>query len=84
MERCMRTNIVLDDGLVKEAMAYSSARSKRGLVQEALTTYVAVKRDQRKRASYQDRLAEIRRRIGDRRMSIPIEDLVRNDRRRDS
>jgi Arc/MetJ family transcription regulator len=39
----MRTSVVLKDDLVREAMQYTSVRSKRGLIEEALQTFVAVK-----------------------------------------
>jgi Arc/MetJ family transcription regulator len=39
----MRTNIVLNDRLVKEALKYSEARTKKDLVNEALTAFVAMK-----------------------------------------
>jgi len=38
-----RTNVVLKDDLVWEAMQYTSVRSKRALIEEALQTFVAVK-----------------------------------------
>jgi Arc/MetJ family transcription regulator len=37
----MRTNIELDDVLVKQAIQLSSLKTKREVVQEALKTYVA-------------------------------------------
>ena len=37
---CMRTNIVLDDKLVKEALKYSKVKTKKGLVEAALKEYV--------------------------------------------
>jgi Arc/MetJ family transcription regulator len=37
----MRTNIVLDDGLVKEAFRYAPVKTKRELVDLALREYVA-------------------------------------------
>ncbi|AKJ65022.1 type II toxin-antitoxin system VapB family antitoxin [Kiritimatiella glycovorans] len=80
----MRTNIVLDDALVQEAMQYSSARSKRMLVHEALATFVVVKREEQKRASYQERLADVRRRVGERRMSLSAVEAIRADRKRDA
>jgi len=40
----MRTNIVLDEELVKEAFKYSSAQTKRELVREALTFYLENKK----------------------------------------
>lgn len=36
----MRTNIVIDDGLVAEAMALSNLRTKKDVVQKALEEYV--------------------------------------------
>jgi Arc/MetJ family transcription regulator len=37
----MRTNIVLDDELVKEAFEHSNAKTKRELVDQALREFVA-------------------------------------------
>jgi Arc/MetJ family transcription regulator len=39
----MRTNIVLNDRLLKEAQKYSEARTKKDLVNEALEAFVAMK-----------------------------------------
>ncbi len=36
----MRTNIILNDDLVKEAFTYSSAKTKRELVDQALREFV--------------------------------------------
>jgi len=38
----VRTNIVIDDALVEEAMALSKLKTKRGVVQRALEEYVRV------------------------------------------
>ena len=40
----MRTNIVLDDELVREAFKYSPARTKKELIHEALREYVENRR----------------------------------------
>ena len=40
----MRANFVLDDDLVKEARRYSTARSRRELVHEALRELVRIRR----------------------------------------
>jgi Arc/MetJ family transcription regulator len=40
----MRTNIVLDDELIKEAFAVSNARTKKDLIHEALREYVRLKK----------------------------------------
>jgi Arc/MetJ family transcription regulator len=40
----MRTNIVLDDELVEEALRFSGAKSKRELIHNALREYVEHRR----------------------------------------
>jgi Arc/MetJ family transcription regulator len=79
---CMRTNIVLDDDLIAEAMKYSTGRSKRGVVKEALATYVAVKGEQKRLETYRDRLASVRRRAADTAQRTPVNTLIRLDRER--
>lgn len=39
----MRTNIVLDDKLVKEAFKLSDAKTKKDLIHEALALYIQMK-----------------------------------------
>jgi len=51
----MRTNVVIDDGLMKEAMDLSRAKTKKAVIQEALGEFV----NQRKRLE----LKEIRGKI---------------------
>lgn len=78
----MRTNIVLDDELLAEAMKYCAGRSKRAVVREALATYVTVKAEQQRVASYRDRLASVRRRIADRSLRKTALEMLREDRDR--
>ncbi len=78
----MRTNIVLDDDLIAEARQYSKARSKREIVREALATYVAVKAEAQRMASYRERLAMIRRRLADAPVKTPAREIIRLDRER--
>ncbi len=40
----MRTNVVLDDDLVTEAFKYSSAKTKRQLIHEALVAFIEERR----------------------------------------
>ncbi len=42
----MRTNIVIDDTLMAEAMLRSGGRSKRAVVEEALHTLIRLKRQE--------------------------------------
>ena len=78
----MRTNIELNDELVAEALKYSVAKSKRALVEEALSTYVAVKADERKRQTYKDRLARVRQNAAGVKLRSDTRDVVRRDRDR--
>ena len=76
----MRTNIDLDDALLAEAAKYSTARSKRGLIHEALATFVAVKAAERRLATYRERLERVRGRVAGVRLRSDLRDLVRADR----
>jgi len=78
----MRTNIDLDDELLKEAMRYSSARTKRGIVEEALRTFVDVRTAQLRRSSYRDRLASIRGRTSALKLKRSAVEILREDRSR--
>jgi Arc/MetJ family transcription regulator len=78
----MRTNIVLDEELVREAMRYSSARSKRQLVEEALRSFVATKAAERQRGSYAERLQALGPALGRLRLRERPTDVLRGDRDR--
>ena len=55
----MRTNVVLDDDLVKKAFKYSNARTKKDLIHEALEELVTA----RQKRDLRD-LRELRGKIG--------------------
>jgi Arc/MetJ family transcription regulator len=76
----MRTNIDLDDDLLQAAMEYSVARSKRGVVHEALQTYVAVKQEAARRESYEQRYQELVTRLAGRTFNRTAAEIVREDR----
>jgi len=78
----MRTNIDLDEDLVREAMRHSKAHSKRALVEEALRTYVDVKTSEQRRSSDRDRLASVRSRTSSLRLKQRTTDILRSDRNR--
>ena len=78
--RCMRTNIVLNDDLVREAMRFSQARSKRELVEEALQTFVDVKADEQRRMTYRDRLHKLEVKLKGLRLRQSPSELLRADR----
>ena len=80
MNKCMRTNIHLDDELLERARQYSGAKSKRALVEEALATYVAVKAEERRRLTYQERLQSVRAKAGAVRLKSDTREVVRSAR----
>jgi Arc/MetJ family transcription regulator len=59
----MRTNVVLNDELVREAMRYSKAKTKRALIEEALSTLVRVHAEEQRRATYRDRLKALEHKL---------------------
>jgi Arc/MetJ family transcription regulator len=78
----MRTNIVLNEDLLREAMQYSRARTKRAVVEEALETFVAVKAEQRRRATYTERVRGLQAKLVDVRLRRRPSDVLREDRDR--
>jgi len=59
----MRTNIVLDDDLIREAQAYSRTRTKRALLEEALKTYIATCAAQKRVESYRTQIVDLDRKL---------------------
>jgi Arc/MetJ family transcription regulator len=78
----MRTNVVLNDDLVTEAMQYTSARSKRALIEEALQTFVDVKAEERRRRTYGERVRSLQNRLATVKTRSSAIDVVREDRGR--
>ncbi len=78
----MRTNIVLNEELLEEAKKYSLASTKRGLVEEALRTFVEVKSSERRREAYAARVADIRKRTSNLRLRKSSSAILREDRNR--
>ena len=77
---CMRTNIDLDDELVREARRYSTAKTKRALVEEALRTLVRVRSEEQRRATYRERLIALERKLAGLALRDSPADLLREDR----
>lgn len=78
----MRTNVILNDELMEEASRYSTARSKSALIEEALRVFVETRAAQRRRASYERRLMELRQRLAGVTLRESAVELVRRDRDR--
>lgn len=81
---CMRTNIVLDDDLLAKAMQYSTARTKRAVIHEALASYITEKAEKQRITSYRNRLTPLRERLAKAPIRTSAQTLVRADRNRAS
>jgi Arc/MetJ family transcription regulator len=55
----MRTNVVINDDLLREAMSLTGVRTKRALIEEALRTLIEVRTRQKRVRSYRDRARQI-------------------------
>lgn len=76
----MRTNIVLDEALLTEASRFAAARTKKGIIEEALHTFVRVKSDEARRATYRDRVRQLQAETAGITLRESSSDLVRRDR----
>ena len=79
---CMRTNIELSDDLMAEARTYSKARTKRGLIEEALEAFIRQKAEERRLATYAGRLNAVREKMAGRRFRESPAEILRKDRSR--
>jgi len=78
----MRTNIVLNDDLMQEAMRFTSAKSKRALIEEALRTFVEVKAAEQQRETYQQRLRRLDAKLQNLQLKQSPAEILREDRDR--
>jgi len=76
----MRTNIDLNDQLLAEAQKYSKAKSKRALVEEALSAFIAMKAEGKRRWTYKERLDRLRAKTMSVRLRSDTRALLRQDR----
>ncbi len=78
----MRTNIVLNDELIREAMRYTAAKSKQKLIEEALRTFVNVKAAERRQTTYRARLRQLDAKLRHVHLQESPADVLRADRDR--
>jgi Arc/MetJ family transcription regulator len=76
----MRTNIELNDQLVAQARKYSKAKSKRALVEEALSAFIAMKTEERRLWTYKERLNGLRAKTMAVRLRSDTREILRQDR----
>lgn len=81
---CMRTNVVLNEDLLREAAQYARSKTKTGLIEEALETFVRVKAEERRSQGYEARYRNLQPRLVQLTpMRQSARDVIRNDRARD-
>ena len=78
----MRTNVVLNDDLVREAMQYTAVRTKRALIEQALQTFVEVKAAEKRRRTYGERVRALQDRLAAVVLRSSSADILREDRQR--
>ena len=78
----MRTNIELNEDLVREASKLSRTKTKRALIEEALATFIQVETARRKRESYSERLQGVQSKLAEVRLRDSPKKLLRQDRSR--
>ena len=79
---CMRTNLVLNDELLAEALRLHGGGSKSAVVETALRIFIEVKTTERRRQSYRDRLRRLAERLQRIRLRESPSELLRADRDR--
>jgi len=78
----MRTNVVLNDELIRDAQRYSNARSKSALIEEALRTLVEVRSREQLAERYARRLRTVQQRLRQHVFRESSVEILRRDRDR--
>jgi Arc/MetJ family transcription regulator len=78
----MRTNIQLDDNLLREARKHSNAKTKRALIEEALVTFIEVRSERKRHAAYAERLQGLQGKLSGLRLREKPSEVLRQDRSR--
>ena len=76
----MRTNIELNETLLAEAKKYSNAKTKRALVEEALTAFIAMKAEEKRSFTYKEKLQRLLAKTASVRLRSDTRTLLRQDR----
>jgi Arc/MetJ family transcription regulator len=77
---CMRTNIDLSDELLAEAGRFARGRTKKAIVEEALTSFIQSKSAEARRTSYGERLRAVESRTASLALRKSPAELLRADR----
>ena len=76
----MRTNVVLNEDLLREAQRYSNARSKSALIEEALRTLVEVRSREQAAERYAARVRAVQQKLEQSRFRESSAEILRADR----
>lgn len=82
MTLCMRTNLHLNEELLREALELSGARSKKAVIEQALKVFIDSKSTENRRESYRRRVASIEEKTRHLRFPESVVALIRRDRER--
>jgi Arc/MetJ family transcription regulator len=78
----MRTNIELNEDLVREARKLSRTKTKKALIEEALATFIQVETARQRRETYAERLQGIQTKLAKVRLRDSPQNVLRQDRSR--
>jgi Arc/MetJ family transcription regulator len=78
----MRTNIVIDPDLLGEARKYSSATTKRGIVEDALRAFIETRAAERRAATWRERVLALDRKLARVTLRQSPHEILRADRDR--
>lgn len=73
---------MLDETLVRQALKHSRSRTKKGLVEEALRSFIRQKETEQRVATYRDRVRTLEIRLGNTSLSESPRSVLRADRNR--
>lgn len=76
----MRTNIVLNEELLREAMQYTSSHTKKAVIEEALRTFIETKSGEKKLERYSRQLQVLQSKTQDIRFRQRPSVILRKDR----
>lgn len=78
----MRTNVVLNDELLREAMKYAHARTRKALIEEALRVLIETRSEERRSRDYRERAEALDRKLERLVLREPPHRILRSDRSR--
>ena len=78
----MRTNIILNEELLREAQRYSSTKTRSALVEEALRILVEVRARERATENYASRLRQVQQKLQNRTFRDSAAEILKRDRSR--